>query len=77
MEGASGYPRMKQHSERHSRVGGSIPVPFPDGALITRAGHPQVMEKAIDLLNSSLRLYCEIYDHCPFPGWKKGLQEIF
>ena len=35
------------------------------------------MEKAIDLLNYSLRLYCEIYDHCPFPGWKKGLQEVF
>ena len=38
---------------------------------------PQVMEKAINLLNYSLRLYCEIYDHCPFPGWKKGLQEVF
>ncbi len=77
MEGASGYHLMKQRSDSHYRVGCSIPVPLPDGSLITLAGHPQVMEKAIDLLNYSLRLYCEIYDHCPFPGWKKGLQEVF
>ena len=31
----------------------------------------------LDLLDYSLRLYHEIYDHCPFPDWKKGLQEVF
>ena len=68
MEGASGYHLMKQHSDSHYRVGCSIPVPPPDGSLITLAGHPQVMEKAIDLLNYSLRLYCEI-----FPRLEEGV----
>ena len=43
--------------------------------LIEIMGNPIVVEAARQLINYSLKLFHEINDHCPFPGWKQGLRE--
>ena len=58
------------------RIGCTVPV-TADLPLLSLPGDSQTVDKALDLLDYSLRLYHEIYEHCPFPGWKKGLQEVF
>ena len=35
------------------------------------------MKEVNVLLDYCLDLYKEIYDKCPFPGWKKGLRELW
>ena len=44
-------------------------------SLIEIMGEPAVMEAARDLVNYSLKLFREIRDRCPFPGWKQGLRD--
>ena len=44
-------------------------------SLIEIMGNPVVVEAARDLVNYSLKLFREIHDRCPFPGWKQGLKE--
>ncbi len=44
-------------------------------SLIEIMGDPIVVEEARNLVNYCLKLFREIHDHCPFPGWKQGLKE--
>ena len=76
MTGKSGYSLVRNRSSGLMRVGCLLPL-TDDLPLLSIPGDSRTMEKALDLLDYSLRLYREIYDHCPFPGWKKGLQEVF
>ena len=41
------------------------------------AGDPAMVKEADELLDYCLDLYEEIYNKCPFPGWKKGLEELW
>ena len=66
MTGKSGY----------SLVRDPLPVSV-DTSLLSIVADSRTVDKATDLLDYSLSLYHEIYEHCPFPGWKKGLQEVF
>lgn len=43
--------------------------------LIEIMGEHTHVEEAREAVNYCLKLYHEINDHCPFPGWKKGLRE--
>ena len=43
--------------------------------LIEIMGEHSIVEEAGKLLDYSLDIYREIQDHCPFPGWKRGLKE--
>ncbi len=43
--------------------------------LIAILGDQTLVEEASLLINYCLKLYHEINDHCPFPGWKQGLME--
>ena len=76
MTGKSGYSLARHRGDNLWRIGCTVPV-TADLPLLSLPGDSQTVDKALDLLDYSLRLYHEIYDHCPFPGWKKGLQEIF
>ena len=76
MTGKSGYSLVRSLGYNQLRVGCTVPV-TADLPLLSLPGDSQTLDKALDLLDYSLRLYHEIYDHCPFPGWKKGLQEVF
>ena len=75
MTGKSGYSLVRDRNNQ-MRVGCPLPVPV-DNSLLSIVADARTVDKATDLLDYSLRLYHEIYDHCPFPGWKKGLQEVF
>ena len=56
----------------------SIPLPWDDAHHIAcLAGNPDVVKAADDLLDYCLALHQEIYNKCPFPGWKKGLEELW
>ena len=76
MTGKSGYSLVRSRGNNQLRVGCTVPV-TDDLPLLSLPGDSQTVDKALDLLDYSLRLYHEIYEHCPFPGWKKGLQEVF
>ena len=76
MTGKSGYSLVKDHRNNQMRVGCPLPV-SADAPLLSIIADSRTVEKAMDLVDYSLSLYNEIYDHCPFPGWKKGLQEVF
>ena len=75
MTGKSGYSLVRDRNNQ-MRVGCPLPV-SADTSLLSVVADTRIIDKATDLLDYSLRLYHEIYDHCPFPGWKKGLQEVF
>lgn len=75
MTGKSGYSLVRDRNNQ-MRVGCPLPVPV-DTSLLSIVADARTVDKATDLLDYSLRLYHEIYDRCPFPGWKKGLQEEF
>ena len=75
MTGKSGYSLVRDRNHQ-MRVGCPLSV-SADTSLLSVVADTRIIDKATDLLDYSLRLYHEIYDHCPFPGWKKGLQEVF
>ena len=75
MTGKSGYSLVRDRNHQ-MRVGCPLPVSV-DTSLLSGIAGTRTVDKATDLLDYSLSLYHEIYDHCPFPGWKKGLQEVF
>ena len=75
MTGKSGYSLVRDCNHQ-MRVGCPLPVSV-DTSLLSIVADVRTMDKATDLLDYSLSLYHEIYEHCPFPGWKKGLQEVF
>ena len=63
-----------------SNLGISHRVQLPladDRHLVCLAGDPVLVKEADDLLDYCLDLYDEIYKKCPFPGWKKGLEELW
>ena len=63
-----------------SNLGISRRVQLPladDRHLVCLAGDPVLVKEADDLLDYCLDLYDEIYKKCPFPGWKKGLEELW
>ena len=76
MTGKSGYSLVRDHRNDLMRVGCPLPISV-DTPLLSIVADTRTVDKAVDLLDYSLRLYHEIYDHCPFPGWKKGLEEVF
>lgn len=75
MTGKSGYSLVRDRNYQ-MHVGCLLPVSV-DTSLLSIVADSRTLNKATDLLDYSLHLYHEIYDHCPFPGWKKGLQEVF
>ena len=75
MTGKSGYSLVRDRNHQ-MRVGCPLPVSV-DTSLLSIVADSRTVDKATDLLDYSLSLYHEIYEHCPFPGWKKGLQEVF
>ena len=75
MTGKSGYSLVRDRNNQ-MRVGCPLSV-SADTSLLSVVADTRIIDKATDLLDYSLSLYHEIYDHCPFPGWKKGLQEVF
>ena len=44
--------------------------------LIPVLGNADLQSKALNLLNTSLKVFWEIHDHCPLKGWVDGLNEI-
>ena len=44
--------------------------------LISVLGNADLQSKALNLLNTSLKVLWEIHDHCPLKGWVDGLNEI-
>ena len=68
MTGKSGYSLVRDRNNQ-MRVGCPLPVSV-DTSLLSIVADTRTVDKATDLLDYSLSLYHEIYDHCPFPGWK-------
>ena len=38
--------------------------------------HEKVVEKAIELMNYNLNLYCELDEKCPFPAWRDDFEKL-
>lgn len=48
---------------------------FSNG-IIPVLGNELLQSKALELLNTSLKVFWEIHDHCPLKGWVDGLEEL-
>lgn len=44
--------------------------------IIPVLGNEQLQAKALELLNTSLKVFWEIHDNCPLKGWVDGLEEL-
>lgn len=44
--------------------------------LIPVLGNADLQSKALNLLNTSLKVFWEIHDHCPLKGWVDGLNDF-
>lgn len=44
--------------------------------VIPVLGSTSLQSKALNLLNTSLKVFWEIHDHCPLKAWVEGLNEI-
>lgn len=51
-------------------------IPFPDTATIEIMTNTEVTDTALAVMNYSIKLYNEIYDHCPLKDWVNRLGEI-
>ena len=38
--------------------------------------HERVVEKALELMNYNLNLYCELDEKCPFPAWRDDFEKL-
>lgn len=38
--------------------------------------HEKVVEKAVELMNYNLNLFCELDEKCTFPAWKTDLKNL-
>lgn len=38
--------------------------------------HEKVVEKAVELMDYNLNLFCELDEKCPFPAWKTDLKNL-
>lgn len=38
--------------------------------------HEKVVEKAMELMNYNLNLYCELDEKCPFPAWRDDFEKL-
>lgn len=52
-----------------------IDADFSKG-ILSVVGDPNIHSHAIKLLNTSLKVFWEIHDHCPLKDWVKGLDTI-
>ena len=75
MTAASGYSLTRR--TRDNCLGVSCSVPLKLSSMVSLVGNSQIVEAADGMLDYCLALCEEIHDRCPFPGWKKGLEEVW
>ena len=84
MNTASGYALISigyaliSIDDKNLGISRHVPLPLTDDRHIPcLAGDSTMVKEAEGLLDYCLDLYEEIYNKCPFPGWKKGLEELW
>ena len=77
MNTASGYALISI-DDKNLGISRHVPLPLTDDRHIPcLAGDSTMVKEAEGLLDYCLDLYEEIYNKCPFPGWKKRLEELW